>query len=256
MKIGIPASVAFRSLLLAVVVALFLTESFGQDSREIRDDQRHFTIEIPAGWTHLADEEIERVNRVWTNSQGATDGAEKYLMGLVPDVQPDTGRVLVLVEWESGGYAALNRSEIERIVGSNIEAVSRGLGAAAGAELSDPSFDWVRSRITFMTSLPSPAGPVEAITYGLLAIDGVLWLHCYTPASEIGSMGPTFAMLANAVRLDPAYVLRPMADAVPGDGQSGPDPASGGGVMPLVLVGLLIFLIVGWVMMRKQSARA
>ncbi|MBX3315917.1 MAG: hypothetical protein KF902_03525 [Phycisphaeraceae bacterium] len=256
MKIGILAPDALRSLLLAAVVALFLTESFGQDSREIRDVERHYTIEIPAGWTRLADEEIERVNRVWTNSQGATDGAEKYLMGLVPDVQPDAGRVLVLVEWESGGYASMKRSEIERIVGSNIEAVSRGLGAAAGAELSDPSFDWVRSRITFMTSLPSPAGPVEAITYGLLAIDGVLWLHCYTPASEIGSMGPTFAMLANGVRLDPAYVLKPVDDAPSGVGTAGTNPAQGGGVMPLVLIGLLIFLVIGWVMMRKQSSGA
>lgn len=256
MKIGILSPVALRSLLLAAVVALFGTESSGQDSRKIRDDQRHFSIEIPAGWTRLPDEEIERVNRVWTNSQGASDGAEKYLMGLVPDVQPDTGRVLVLVEWESGGYAAMSRSEIERTVGSNIEAVSRGLGAAAGAELSDPSFDWVRSRITFMTSLPSPAGPVEAVTYGLLAIDGVLWLHCYTPAPEIGSMGPTFAMLANSVRLDPAYVLKPIDDTPAGIGPVGAAPPSGGGFVPLVLVGMLIFLVVGWVMMRKQSAKA
>lgn len=234
-------------LLLVGVVAC---GSWGQPARVIRDDDHHFSMALLEGWERLGQEDLDRLNQIWSSTQGESGGAQKYLFGLTPDKQPPEGKVLVLLEWEASQNGSLPSSQVERVIRTNVEAVRRDLGATTGAELSEPVFDWERKRAAFMTSLPSPTGAVEAISYGLLAVDGVLWVHCCTPAAHIGGLGPTFARIANSVTIDGAYVYSPAPE--PEEGGSDPGQKGGGQVTTILLV-VVIGVVIAAVVLRRKG---
>lgn len=241
---------------LLVAATLVAPAAGAQGGRSIRVEERHFTLTLPEGWIAMGAEELERINQVWAASQGGS-AATKYLLGFKPQVQPPEGTVLVLVEWESSQNASMTRLQVEALLRTNIEAVMRDLGVSSGAELSEPTFDWERSRMFFMTSLPSPTGPVEAISYGMLAMDGVAWIHCYTPAQRMGEMGPQFARIANGVVIDPAYsfVASPEGQGA-GTATGGPGNARGGlSAAQMVMILGLVVLIVGVLVIRARASR-
>lgn len=249
----LPTVARVLRLILLVAAALVAPAAGAQGGRSIRVEERHFTLTLPEGWIAMSAEELDRINQVWSASQGGS-ASTKYLLGFKPEVQPTDGTVLVLVEWEPSQNASMSRGQVEALLRTNIEAVMRDLGASSGAELSEPTFDWERSRMYFMTSLPSPTGPVEAISYGILAMDGVAWIHCYTPASGIGAMGPEFAKVASGLVIDGAYVYAPAPDGAPsGGGPSG--PGSGLSKAQVVMIVGLVVLIVGGLVVRARAGK-
>ncbi len=237
----------------AILAAIVASGASAQPERVIRDDTRHFSMTLLEGWTRLNQGDLDRMNQIWSSTQGESNGASKYLFGLTPDEQPPEGKVLVLVEWEPSQNASLSASQVESVIRTNVEAVRRDLGATTGAELSVPVFDWERKRAAFMTSLPSPTGAVEAISYGMLAVDGVLWVHCYTPAAHIGRLGPTFARIANSITIDAAYVYAPAPEPSSEPSGGNRSAASTRMMTTLLVGGVIIALALAIVFRGKKS---
>lgn len=204
------------------------------EAQEHRDAARHFTFNIPAGWEKLSPQMLATANELGKRINVIYDA------GYQPAGQAPGQYPYMLVQIHSANLASASYEEIEREMATGVPGGIRQAEGALGDLVKDLKLgsvvvDRTRNRAVLRIELASPLGrKIQAISYGAIGRDGIVWLHCYA-YDEFDRHLPTFNDTADSFQYDQGFhfVARqgnPLRGAVIG------------GIVGGVVVGLAAFL--------------
>lgn len=247
-----PARCRLVSPLLAVAMVLSLA-GWGA-AQSYRDDQHHFTVELPTGWQVMPKSEIDQVN---TLLGGRMIGHNiHYDAGL----RKKTGRLgsfpYVLIQTVSGPPRGASFEEIEKSLSIDmkmpVKEVQGRLGDLVGdVKIGQPVLNRESKCIVLKTQSTVPGiGEVKGFSIGHLGKDSMVFIHGYAKGVDYDASMPTFRRINDWFSFDKGY------DFKPGSGSSAFSFGGGGrGAIVGGAIGLLVGVCSYFFRLMSQSGR-
>jgi hypothetical protein len=235
-----PAPHRFISPLLAIAMMPMLAgRCVGQT---YRDDERHFSIELPKGWQPMTKSELAQVN---STIGGGFLGGVHYDGGLRHSSDRLGKFPYVLIQSVKGPPSGASFEEIEKSLSIDLrapikEAQGRFGDVVRDLKIGQPALDR-KSKVVIMNtqSTVNGVGATKGLSMGHLGRDNIVFIHCYAKANEFNDCLASFTRINDWFSFDRGY------DFKPGTGSIG--FLSWGGAGRGGLVGGAIGLIVGLV---------
>jgi hypothetical protein len=215
-------------------------------AQSYRDDQRHFSIELPTGWQVMTTSEIDQVNKLLG---GRLIGTNIHYDG---GLRKKTGQLgslpYALIQAVSGPPTGASFEELEKTLSANMsapikEAQGRMADLVRDIKIGDRVLNRESKCIVFRTQSTVPGvGTVKGLSMGHLGRDNIVFIHCYAKAEDYDACAPTFRRINEWFSFDRGY------DFKQGSGSAGLFSWHGAGRSGIVggaiglMVGLASFL--------------
>jgi hypothetical protein len=174
-----------------------------------RDAQRHFTVDLPAGWEPVPAYILAGINE---SSVQAGGPQADYFACFHIRGEPLAGHAYVLllqptsVRGATRTFATLERSLTEDLPGTVQRFEGRLADAAARLADGDALLDRAAKRFVMRGHTDmAGVGPITTLSVGMLGAGGTILVNCYAPAAEFDRHLPAFVALAESFRYDPGY---------------------------------------------------
>jgi hypothetical protein len=239
------------SPLLALVILPIVTGRC--EAQSYRDDDRHFSIELPRGWQPMSKTEIDQVNFL-IGGRFAGMGV-RYDGGLRTKSGKLGAYPYVLIQSSAGPPTGASIEEIEKsllvdLSGPIKEAQKKGGDLVRDMKIVQPVFDRKSNCVITHTQSTVPGlGAVKGLTVGHIGKYSIIFIHCYAKAENYDACENTFRNINDWFSFDRGYEFKPGHGSVGLFGWQG----AGRGGMVGGAVGLMVGLATYLIRLFSQS---
>lgn len=227
----------------------------------ISSPDHHYTLTLPESWSPLDRTLLEEINQ----RARAAEPETHYHAAYLPNEQPASGSVYILMQFTPGILAAQSLDQIESsIVAAMVDAFPSG-DASAAADPSpfhparlDRATLRISQRVPLRQTNPSGVGEMLQIasSVGLIGAEGIIWAHAYVPADAAARYAPEIDALTQSIAFSSAFAYtEPRRAAPPSPAQL---PSKTSSTAPTLLAAAITALLIGLIIAaarRSQSTR-
>lgn len=212
----------------------------------ISSPDHHYTLTLPESWSPLDRTLLEEINQRVRAAEPETHYHAAYL----PNEQPGSGSVYILMQFTPGILAAQSLDQIE----SSIVADPSPFHPAR----LDRATLRISQRVPLRQTNPSGVGEMLQIasSVGLIGAEGIIWAHAYVPADAAARYATEIDAITQSIAFSSAFAYTEPRRAAPASPAQFPSKTSS--TAPTLLAAAITALLIGLIIAaarRSQSTR-